>query len=279
MGWTALSLTIGLAGPVYAQECPKTYQTNELRVLLEDAEAAFGRLQLDAFNAATTQAAEILPCLSEPLPRPLAATFHRTRGLRLFVERDIEGARLSFAAARSIEPAYRFPTDLVPEGNPVLQEYGAVDVEAGTWLPLPEPEGRVTFDGRDELSRPVDWPTIMQIFDIAGQVQQTVYLQPGDPTPEYNIRVITLRDRIPPLLEPNIPPNPRLLAGAGGAALVAGGLYTAAVLSRRAFDDDGTDTDLIDPLRARTNGLVVATWVGGTAAVALGAGAFFVARW
>ena len=267
---------------VAAQVCEEPSSTLELRTLLEDAEDAYSRLDVAAFKAATDSARALLPCLSEPLPRTLAASFHRAMGLRLFVDRDSESAQLAFAAARSVEPLYRFPTTLVPEGHPVRVQYGAYPVELGEYLPVAQPAGRITFDGTDVLQRPLSWPSIVQIYDEAGQIVETHYLQPAEPMPGYPlatgdvIRGGVIREGLQFHPQPTKP----LLAGAAGVALLTGGLYLINLRQWNAYwDDETTQATDYDAYRARTNGLVVGTWVGGTAAVVLGTGAFFVAEW
>ncbi|MCB9746124.1 MAG: hypothetical protein H6740_26345 [Alphaproteobacteria bacterium] len=278
-----LGLLITLLTPAAsaAADCDALRSSVELRTRIEDAFDAYSKLEIDNFKAAVDEAEGMLPCLSEPLPRTVAATYHRAQGLYHFVERDEEGAQRSFAAARSVEPLYRFPTTLIPEGHPVRVQYGAFPVELGEYLPVPEPAGRVTFDGRDELQRPLSWPTIVQIYDEAGQIIETHYLEPGETMPGYKLKTgQTLQGGVIRRgLEFHPKPTPAMLAGAGGAALVSGGLLALTWRQYTLYNAPETDPADLDALRRNTHTLQVATWVGGGAVVLLGTGAFFVAEW
>lgn len=265
-----------LSGLARAQECAVKTTTTEIERSLEAAEAAYIALNPDALDEAVAQARAQLVCLGEELPRTIASRTHRVIGLGSYGVDD-EAARRSFAAARGIEPGYRFPAAIAVEGNPLHDVYMSVDLATGTYETVPAPAGRVTFDGRDTAERPMSWPTIVQVFDVTGVLVETAYLSPADPMPSYPLRPVDPDpDPAGPRLSLKLPPNRPLLLGAGGAVLAGGALYTAAVLSERAYADPNVDPANIDALRARTNGLVVGTWVGGGAAVALAAGAFLV---
>src|SRR5688500_15029340 len=110
-------LTLLLA-PLAAAQCDGPTSTADLEAALLDARRSLERLDGTAFGAATDRIDAVLPCLGEPMSRHLAAEVHRTKGIRAVTERSPDASRY-FAAARTIEPAYKFPSTLIPEGNPV----------------------------------------------------------------------------------------------------------------------------------------------------------------
>ena len=124
-----------------------------------------------AFKGATDQLDAAVPCLSEPLPPGLVAEVHRTKGIRAFGERDSAGAQQMFAAARTIEPGFRFPYNLIPDGNPIRDAYLALDLGARTTEELPPPgRGDLRFDGYTSRARPTSWPTVVQHVQADGTV-------------------------------------------------------------------------------------------------------------
>ena len=300
---SAVFLGMLVAGPALAADCPEPKSTADLQDALDTAGTRYSALDLDGFKQSTDQARLILPCVSDPVPRHLAASMHRYQGLRWFIDREPTLSTKAFAAARSIEPKYTFPTTMVPEGNPVLKDYQAVSISSGTFETVVEPAaGRIQFDGRSKLDRPTAWPTVVQIFDDAGSVGTTAYLLPEDPMPAYEAKaaepVATAADPEPtPTPDPTpdpITPDPStetttptsggkgtrnaLLATAGVSALVSGGTYFLAWrANQRYYETD--DFDQLDTLRSRNNTFVLLS--GGTGAIAVGAavGAAFTTRW
>jgi hypothetical protein len=124
-------LIVGLS-VAWAADCERRLSTAELDGLLGDARRSLEKLDTELFVKTTDALDLAIPCLGEPLTRHLAAEIHRTKGIRAVSERDPE-APLVFAAARTIEPAYKFPSTLIPEGNPVRLAYAEVDTSKGRW--------------------------------------------------------------------------------------------------------------------------------------------------
>lgn len=264
-----------------AEPCAAT--AAELTETIEEAQRALERLEPDAFVAATARLDTLVPCLAEPLSRHLAAEIHRTKGIRAVSERD-PGASRFFAAARALEPAYKLPSSLIPEGHPVRTEYAAFDLTTGGFEPLPPPaEGTLTLDASPKLYRPTSWPTIAQYLGADGSVRFTAYLEPAAPVPEYPVASSstpppTIGDPVPaPVPAPPPPPPPRSskvpLAVATGASAVLTGvlLGLAADASARFADLDTPDEDLL-ALRSRANSLVVASAFTGAAGLGFGVG-------
>ncbi|MED5372025.1 MAG: hypothetical protein VX899_13485 [Myxococcota bacterium] len=172
-----------LSSPAAAQHC--TALSSELARSLEDAEAAFEARDKAQVLASRDQAVLTVNCMVEPITRSSAARLHRVMGLAAFLEKDQEAAQRSFAAARRLEPAYTFPTSMVPEGHPVREDYRALAVETLSAHTLVPPlSGHLTLDGHEGLDRPDGIPTVYQRFNDAGAVVDTRLLRATDPDPD-----------------------------------------------------------------------------------------------
>lgn len=246
-----LAITLALAN-----DCPEAAAATsaDLAATLEAAEASYATLDVDGFVGASERALGQVDCVTDPIPRSLAAAFHRIQGLRAFADRDTVGARRWFAAARTIEPGYSFPEAIVPVGNPVLVDYIAIDLAGGTTGPLKPGAGRLTIDGRDAEERPLSWPAILQIYDAEGAVWDTELLRPGEPTPSYPRKAKRVGQGF---------------AIASGAATFVSLLYLGSAWDARAkWGSDDTPYDQLAEYRDKTNrrsamsGLLFTTGLG-----------------
>ena len=263
----ALSLFAGVAHA----GCPAPVSTDDIQSALSKAEMAYGDLDVDAFDAATDEAVAMVPCISEPMTRQLAASLHRFVGLRKFVSRDLDHARESFAAARVIEPGYKFPTTFVPEGNPVLKEYAALDPASEVAVEVPTPKGGyLLFDGSIGTARPTTFPVIVQVMNGDGTVAATDYVEPGEAMPVYEAGAADLPGSDHPLRAP-------LAAGAGGLALLSGAFY-ALSWSAHGNWNAADDVASLDKFKHQSNNLFLGSVGAGAAAVGLGVGAVFTAE-
>ena len=228
---------------------------------LDRAESAFTELDSPGFHQAVNDAAADADCLTAPIDPATAARLHRMVGLRGFVDGDEAAARLAFAAARSIEPTYAFPTSLLPRNHPALALYDEAAQVAGTTEAAPAPaEGRLQFDGSPSLLRPSAWPTVAVLVGPAGAAMHSAYLSPGEPIFSYTVAIPAPDRRV----------NAPLAVGAGAGLVCSGLLYGLARASHEAFYDPSTpDADLPD-LQARTNHLFYSSV--GAAALGVGAG-------
>jgi len=258
MWWTTLILQGALAA-----DCATPANASTVSAALDDAEAAYTALDLDAFDAAMSRLHEQVACTDEVVAESVAASVHRMNGLDAFVGGVPSRSTSAFAAARRLEPAFRFSSSMVPEGNPVYLDYEALDPAAGGTLQIPEPRnGSVRLDGRIALDRSLAMPVVFQRLDRTGAVSETRYLWPEDPVPAY--------DAIDRSRSGRRAAKVGLFAGAGVAALSAGVLYGLAGQSASRFNDADASFGDLDRLRSQTNTFVIAS--GGLTAVALGAG-------
>jgi hypothetical protein len=266
-----LSLCILLSSNARAADCAERFTALQFEDQLGAAESALAGLNLAQFRANLDRADQMIPCLDERIPPPVAATYHRFYGLRAYGERN-PMAEKAFAAARYLEPGYAFSRALIPDGNPVRKAFDEVSFEPRLDDLLEAPNGGAIYlDGSRSLRRPTEWPTLMQWIET-DTVQFSTYLKPSDEIPNYPLssEVASPGDR-----DPSTP----LVAAAAGSAVVAASLYGIAMVNQHRYkdlDDPVPDAEL-SGLRRTTNGLVIASGV--SAAVAVGAGVAVVATW
>src|SRR5688572_19356675 len=105
----------------FAADCPAPVTIEVLQADLQAAEAAYVQLDLPGFEVAVERTRTALPCLGAVIPPSTAAWLHRTEGLAAFAASDPIRAEQAFGAGRRVQPAYTFPADVAPEGNPVLR--------------------------------------------------------------------------------------------------------------------------------------------------------------
>lgn len=177
--WTLLLVSTSLA-----QECTSA----ELQLGLDEAEGHYQTRDKQGFLDAMARNDATLTCMRDPATPALSASLHRMVGLRAFLEREDEEAALAFAAARSLEPAYTFPTTVVPEQHPVQDLYERHDPDAGSAMVLaPTSDGHLRFDGHRAEVRSTSFPQLFQHLDSTGAVTTTVYLWPSASTPDYPV--------------------------------------------------------------------------------------------
>jgi len=266
----------------WGADCAQPTQERNVREALDEAYQQLEALDIEAFKGATDDLDAVLPCLGEALTPRVIAEVHRTKGIRAFGERDPMAEQM-FAAARTIEPGYRFPTTLVPEGNPVRTTYQSVDISTAPREEVPRPGmGDLRIDGYSSNQRPIAWPTLVQYLEADGDVGFTAYLMPGEPIPAYPLVALT-PDPVPvplplplpqPTPEPQPPPPTKsarvpLLVAAGITGIGAGIAYGMAGASERKFKDPTTPDADLDGLRGQTNTLVLVGAFGGVAAIGL----------
>lgn len=276
------SVAIGILAAEPARAgCAEPSSAADLQRHLDEAESALGAVDTEQFKAQVLQAETALVCIDELLPTYQIADFHRVYGLRAVGARD-DIAERAFAAARRLEPRYRFPETLVPSGSPILDAYERAPLDGRTTERVPPPaDGMLFFDGAESLDRPTSWPTLVQHRASDGSAAFTAYLRPGEPLPTY--------EAIPR------PPDTHEPAARGLAAhpdavpfVIAGsatGLATAIVygiaLQQQGRYKDATNNPVPDSelpaLRSRTNALVAVS--GLTFAATVGAGVAVAIKW
>jgi hypothetical protein len=234
---------------------------------LAEAEEAFADLDIDGFLARSDRVRAALPCIDRVVPTRVAARLHRTEGLRRFGERQVDSVR-AFAAARALEPDYTFDPRVVPPGNPILEDYAAMDLTAADPEDLPEPRrGTLYVDGLRTRERAQAWPAVVQVARPGRQAVLTALVEHHQPVPSY-----------PTESSRRGATTVALGLATGAAAITSGAALTAAWLSYDAWSDPAeTHPDRLDALRNRTNTMSAASGVG--AACAVGLGTALVVTW
>lgn len=276
-------LLSALMGVSWACEGPSA--SHQVSAAIDEALEQYRQLEIDRFRAQVDVAKAHIGCLETFLSRHLAAEYHRAQGIRLFVDRNSSDAQKHFAAARVLEPSFTFPTDLVPEGNPLLDDYRALEPQPASFDELARPAvGTIKLDGSTTRKRGAGRPVIFQLADGSGKVVLSEALAPEQAPSAYDVEgegVATTDGGGKPKREkgarkgPNVP----LLIVAGTAAVAAGALYGGAFATRSNWQGvpaNSGDTDKVDAARGLTNGLVVGSWIAGGIAVGTGTTAFVV---
>lgn len=266
-----------------AADCAAPTTTAELTASLAAAETAFEKRDKPGVIAADDKAREALPCLNDAVTPGVAARYHRVDGLRSFLLQDEGGAIRSFAAARSIEPAFVLPSTLLPTAHPARVLYDMAPVTVASFAPLPEVSGTLRLDGRDLTARPTDRPVIYQLFDETGAVVTTFCLQATDPLPPLPAPKIVATAPAPAPLPPapvaKKGPNVPLLVGAAGGLVVSGVLYGIAAGVRGEYDatePTAANAGALEDLYGTNHGLVIGSAAAAGVSVALAATALVV---
>jgi len=247
-----------------------------LAASIADATGAFAGLDLDGFEAQTSQVWKQLPCVSEPLTPLDVADVYKLRALDAFLAQNDATVLDSLRSARATVPGYVLPPSVAPNGHPLKQAFdaaGDADASPRTDLPVPD-EARILVDGQPVLTRPQDRPVLLQLLTMDGGVEWTRVIDADAPTPDYEALSDDFRDKY--LSEAKIirvrPRRPVELVVASSIALAgATGMYALSRGSEARFFDEATPYEDLPSLRARTNGLQTAAVLTGIAGLGLGA--------
>lgn len=226
----------------WATPCAAPAHARDVLDALDRAERAYTDLDEGTFRGEVDGIRIVVPCLTDEVPRAIAARVHRFYGLDAFVAGDRDLAAREFAAARALEPAYVFPESFVPDGNPVWHTWSALDPAALPVARVPAPPaGRLQIDGRITQDRPLEWPVFVQHFQDDGAVLDTRYLTHRDPWP--------YAEAVPPA-----PASRAAWWGTTGALVVASGVsYGVAAGAHARWADDDTPVTSLAPLARRAN--------------------------
>jgi len=263
-----------LLNAALAAECPEPATTITLGATLDQAESSYGDLDLDGFDEALGAIRAQIPCLQEVVPSPLVASLHRFEGLKAFLDGAPDRSQRAFAAARSIEPAYRFPRSVVPEGNPVLDDYAAMDPATQESSTAPTPAaGALRIDGQLTQERSTSFPVLFQRVDGGGAVAESAYLWPSMPLPTYEVAPeVSDADRS------RRAARVALFSAAGAAAITSGVMYGMAAAQHARFDSADTAYADLDDARRATNTLAAGSGVAAVVAAGAGIGGVLVGR-
>ena len=125
-------------------------------------------------------------CVGEPLGVGDVASLHRLRGLLAAFEGKTDLAVAAFAAARRIDPDYRFPESVVPANHAITALYLDAAALAGAKAePVAHPRAGwdVLIDGQSSGERAIGVATYVQVVAPDGRVWRSQWLGPKDPLP------------------------------------------------------------------------------------------------
>jgi hypothetical protein len=233
-GWLFCNMLALPTGAAFAETPPKTcvskFSATDVHLRIDAAERVYVDMEEDPapFGLAVAEASQAWECLNERAQPELAARIHRIKGLHRFVNGDDDAARRAFAAARALDPNFRYPSNIQPTDpaepfNLIWFGMPADPVPRGT-LPTIDPKaGALWFDGGKTMDRPVDRPTVAQHIGPEGEVQRTEYLRMDQTMFDYP--VLKERDRSAAWWTGGI--------GLGALAIAGGsGVYYASIIRR-----------------------------------------------
>ena len=245
----------------------------EFQAAARAGEDAFANIDLPALTLARNEALATIPCLGERVSVEVAADFHRMMGMAAFTAGDESLVLAEFRAARRLKPGYEIPSEVAPSRHPLVKLYNqaadSADAELELEAVIPPLDGTVAVDGTQGALRVRGLSAIVQTFDAQSTLTATEYLLPGDPTPQYG--------PVPLELEQRKRRRRGLMAATGASALLAGGLYTRAVVGEQQFAD--TNRDLANPREAQANNNAIFWSSMGVGAVTVGLGVFTTVTW
>jgi hypothetical protein len=218
-------------------DCTLTFTVDDLHQLLDAAERAYVDMTDDTapFGQAVAAVTAACGCLRAPADPALAARMHRLRGLHRLVNGEDDEARRAFAAARAIEPAFRYPDSIQPADpaepfNLVYFGMPAAPTPRAAVPPLRAGAGALVFDGAPGTARPVDRPTLAQHVDPEGRVLRGAYLRMDQPMFDYPVQQVN--DRAAAWWTGGV--------GVGALGVAAGaGVYYAVVMKRGGCETSG----------------------------------------
>jgi len=282
----ARPLIVGL-GLLYAgvssAECDAPATETLLATTAWEARAAFEAMDQHTFVNQMDQLNQMIPCLNEPIDPMGAATIHLLKGLKLFGQKDLEGATLAFAAARSASSGFQMPESVAPAGHPLHAAFATIPIDNPEMRDVAFESGMTLLvDGKSASSRPAAWPAIVQLAGTDGATAMTAYLFPSDPIPApANPGVAepsTVSAEQATSAEPK-GPNPAgtpvlspswrgpLIGVASTAVLTTAVLQLMASRSAKTYWDEKTGVSELNDLRSRTNSLNSASVATGVLSV------------
>lgn len=288
---TAVCAALLFAGTASA-ECEAPATQSELAAISWEARTAFEAMDQAKFVDQMSQLKLTIPCVGEVIEPMGASTIHLLMGLERFGLKDLDGATLAFAAARSASNKYQMPESLAPAGHPLHAAFSTIPVEnAETQDVAIIPEMTLYVDGTETATRSAAWPAVVQFASEDGTVKQTIYLAPEDPVPGATAPVVAQPEPAPepptdvapsdiPLASKSILSSSLrtpVLGVAGAAVLTTAVLQIMASRSAQAYWDEGTGLSELDDLRSRTNSLNSASVASGV--ISVGALAAFTLTW
>ncbi len=253
---------------VIPTSCPAPTHLDDFSAAARAGERAFAAMDLLSLGDARSEALQTLPCLVDQVTPTVAADFHRMMAMAAFTSGDETKVLEEFHAARRLEPGYTVPEEVAPEGHPLsdLYERAATNVLDSHGLDpvIPPIGGFVLVDGAETSLRIQGLSALLQAHDAQGRLVETRYLMADQPTPAWG--------PLPLELEARRRRRIALGASTGAALLLAGGLYSGALVQQHRFDNSVVPDDdpTLPTIQAKANSLLFASVGAASLSVALG---------
>lgn len=157
-----------------AEPCGEPARVVDLAARYLQAERAVRTQDQAALERAFVEAQAQMLCVVEPLSPSDVAAYYRLGAMRHFVAKERDLAARWFGAARTLEPGWSLPLDLVPDPHPMRTAFVEAALPAASTVDLPEPaRGRLEVDGRPARDLPTGRPWVLQWRDGDGRVLRT----------------------------------------------------------------------------------------------------------
>lgn len=224
--------------------CDATATPSALDSTIGEALDAYGRRDQDEFLAQARTAGEQVVCLETVLTPKQVAAWDRVEGLRRVSLGDSDAALAAFRAAVRLDPGFSWSDEVAPEGGKVAKAWAKA---AGMATSATEGVGkasggdRVWVDGTESGRRPTEQLAVLQIGPSSTSLDLSVVLHPGDPLPsQLSGSGASSRTSSASTNKAVVP----LWIATGASALLAGGLYGAAVATNIDFQYAPTEGGL-----------------------------------
>lgn len=281
LSWLASSGALLAAGPAGACEAVNA----DIEAAIEEAHAAFAKLDVDAYTAANFKATIAVGCLTEPITPELAAQAHGLAAVTSFLKEDAATTVLNYRAALAAFPDYE--PDVESEGHPLGKAFlEAREIGIGETAAAAMPDGYVLWvDGHQNAERRLELPAVYQLLDAEDQVRWSANLAGDEPLLAPDAWVD--RGGESNESESDAPPSvvsvkrvqgeskgphkltAPLAIGAGAAAVASVGLFAASTNAFNEYNDPSTPYEDLDALRTRTNSTMTGSGIAAVAAIGL----------
>jgi hypothetical protein len=259
-----------------SEPCTDLFGPAEFFAVYSSGEAAFIDLDVEALETSYLKSKGMMFCLQGEIQGMVAASFHRLTAMRAFVAGDRDRVLQEFNRARLLHPGYNIPNHVAPLGHPLKLLYeeaetmGEGELEHG----VPPADGWLVVDGVRKGARPVDADVFIQVYNLDGVRQETVFLAAGDTMPVWGVESQIDKARI----------KKAGVSGAAVSALAAGVFWGLSRKNRRIFDGEMSadvcsqnEAQCLDQYRDQTNMFV---WSSvGAGVLTFGFGGLTVYAW
>jgi hypothetical protein len=252
-----------MANAAGAAPCAEVVAPGQVSARLDEAVLSYAVLDQETFERAADQAQQLATCVGQPLEPGLVAALHRVRAMRYLLLADPDRAATSLAASARLDPTYRLPAAVAPEGGPLAESWAlALRSEPPPTTPVALQEGlRAWVDGHADAPRPTIGPYCLQVqgrslattWVVEGPPDPSLFPAPGAPVAGPAPAPVITAPTVPaapvssgPLADLETESSsgrrghPPLLYAGVGTGVVAAGLWGTAAAARAGYDEAPT---------------------------------------